>query len=283
MEGPSRRASGAEVSVRRPSVQLPPLTPIVKWLLIILTTIHFTTEFIDLGSPETLDVIILWFGLNAATWFEAPLFVPLWQLATCTVLHADLGHLASNLLVLYFFGTKLESIVGSRRFLWFYVAAGLVSSMLSLAIGLMIPGLPSIGASGAVMGVVAAAAVFQPMTPVLLLFIPVPLWALAVGFAAFDLFPALAYLGGAASDGIDRFAHLGGGLLGVLAVKTGLIWRDWGKEVEQKVEARKAQALENDEQKLDELLSRVAKEGIQSLSGREREFLKRMSDRKRGG
>jgi hypothetical protein len=90
-------------------------------------------------------------------------------------------------------------------------------------------------------------------------------------------------LAGQGMPRVDHFAHIGGALFGFLAVRKNFIWVDWGGRVELALKRRRERALADDEQELDELLARVGREGIQSLSPRERDFLKRMSERKSKG
>jgi len=264
-------------------IAFPPLTPVVKFLLLVLGGVFLGQWILTLAAPEVEDGIVQVLGLNHPVWFAEPPFVPLWQLLTYGILHADFFHVLWNCLILYFFGTMVESTVGSRRFAWFIGIATVVGGIASLVfMKLLGTPVPTIGASGAVVAATIAAATFHPKSTVIFIFIPLPLWVLAVIVVARDFFPAVEVLATGRPTMVDHFAHLGGAAFGFLAVKRGFIWRDWGAEVEKKVEQRKAQSLANDEQKLDDLLDQVAKQGIQSLSDREREFLKRMSDRKRG-
>lgn len=133
------------------------------------------------------------------------------------------------------------------------------------------------------MAIVVAAATFQPYATVLLIFIPLPLWVLASAYVLFDLLPAIEELAGVAGDHIDHFAHLGGALFGFLAVKRGFVWIDWQERVQRAVAQRQERSAADDEAELDRILARVGKEGIHALDGRERAFLKRMSERKAKG
>jgi len=83
-----------------------------------------------------------------------------------------------------------------------------------------------------------------------------------------------------ASGGVAHFAHLSGALFGYVAVKRGWVWRDPVQEVEGWRERRAEAQEQSDEQRLDELLVKIKREGIHALSAREREFLKRASSRR---
>ncbi len=147
-------------------------------------------------------------------------------------------HILFNMFTLWMFGRVLENVWGGERFLFFYLACGLGAAALHLGmqyfrceellsffqvnnykaiqdnIGAISPAL---GASGAVMGVMAAFAFLFPNTELYIMFIPVPVkakWAM-LGLAAIDLFGGVTSITG---DNIAHFAHLGGALTGFLIV-----------------------------------------------------------------
>jgi membrane associated rhomboid family serine protease len=198
--------------------------------------------------------------------------------------HGSLWHLFGNCLFLYFFGTMVEGTIGSRRFAALFGLGTMVASSASLLLMSMVePNAVTVGASGGVMAIVLAAATFQPFATVLFIFVPLPLWVMAAGYVLLDLLPALEALAGVDNSRVDHFAHLGGALFGYLAVKRGFVWIDWQARVERAVEAHKERSAADDEAELDRILARVGKEGIHALDGRERAFLKRMSERKARG
>jgi membrane associated rhomboid family serine protease len=265
-------------------VGFPPLTPVVRVLLITLVASHLVLFAIGLAAPKVAAALTLFLALDHGAWFEAPLFLPLWQLVTVVLVHGGLWHLFGNCLFLYFFGTMVEGIVGPRRFAVLFGLGTVVASLLSLLLmGFVAPNAVTMGASGGVMAIVVAAATFQPFATVLFIFIPLPLWVMAAGYVLFDILPAIEALAGVARDRTDHFAHLGGALLGFLAVKRGFVWIDWQERVQRAVAERQERSAADDEAELDRILARVGKEGIHALDGRERAFLKRMSERKAKG
>jgi membrane associated rhomboid family serine protease len=262
----------------------PPLTPVVRVLLFALVGAHLVLWTIGLAAPTVGNALTLFLALDHSAWFDAPLFLPVWQLVTVALVHGGLWHLFGNCLFLYFFGTMVESIIGSKRFGFLFGLGTIAASVASLILmGLVSPNAVTVGASGGVMAIVLAAATFQPYTSVLFIFIPMPLWALAGGYVLLDLLPAIEALAGVDKSRVDHFAHLGGALFGFLAVKRGFVWIDWQKRVEQATAARRERSAADDEAELDRILERVGKEGIQALDSRERAFLKRMSERKAKG
>ncbi|MDG1498380.1 MAG: rhomboid family intramembrane serine protease [Planctomycetota bacterium] len=208
-------------------------------------------------------------------WLGAP-FLPIWQLVTYGFLHAGIGHVFFNCLMLYFFGGMLERAIGGRRFIVFYagamIAGGLLHSVLGQFQGL---NAPVIGASGAIMGCITAAAMLFPNSQVHLFgVIPIPLWVLAAGMVAVDLL-SMADMGGSVAHDV----HLAGALVGFLYIKQGWYRTDVLTKVEQHRQVKVAQNKAADNAKLDALLARISKEGMSSLTDGEKQFLNRMSKR----
>jgi membrane associated rhomboid family serine protease len=125
-----------------------------------------------------------------------------WTLVTYMFLHGSLTHIGFNMLALFFFGPRVESVLGSKRFATLYFISGLSGALLSFPVGA-----PIIGASAGVFGVTLAFAYFWPDTPILIWGVfPVPAKILVIltGLMAF-------WSGfGGLSRGIAHFAHLGG-------------------------------------------------------------------------
>ena len=112
-----------------------------------------------LAGPRSPESSILW-GAGAArlAWRGEP-----WRLLSCTLLHANLLHLAMNMVALFGLGRLCESVYGGKRFLWLYLLSGLSGSILSQSVGLWLHPHSStftVGASGAVFGLMGAGVVF---------------------------------------------------------------------------------------------------------------------------
>ena len=259
-------------------IALPALTPMVKRLMIGLGAVWVVQMLLPSGLSQGLLSL---FGLDPTDWFAFPLFLPVWQLVTYGALHASaFGHILWNVLYLYFFGTMLEGLIGSRRFLSVFLGGVLVGGLGSL-IWKLFAGSAAItmGASGGCLCVMCVMAVLQPRTPVILLFIPVPLAWLAGGLVAIDALAALRQIAGEAGSGTDHFAHLAGAGFGFFAARLGWIWVDPKAKLDAALEARRADSEQADQQRLDDLLRRIHEQGIGSLTDREREFLKKVSKR----
>ena len=260
---------------------VPALTPMVKRLLVI-TSLAFALQYlVSFGEAGELWVNA-YLGLAPLSWAQLFPIVPFWQLLTYGFLHDthSLGHIAYNLLILYFFGTMLEGIVGSRRFLVVYLSAMLSGAVLHMLFGLFFGETkPAIGASGAVLGVMIATAVLQPNAQVILLFVPVKLKWLAIGLVTLDVYGLVEGWRTGESPYVAHFVHIGGAAYGFLAARRGWIWRDPIRALQTKRAVAQEQRRSQDEGRMDDLLARIHKEGLNTLSRREKDFLKRMSRR----
>lgn len=142
-----------------------------------------------------------------------------WTLLTSVFSHIWFLHIFINMFVLNSFGSLLEQVLGSGRFLLFYLTAGVVSSLMhSLVSSFLLgrPDMPALGASGAIAGLVLVFALVFPDEKILLFgIIPLPaLWG-ALAFVALDLWGLAAQANGGGLP-IGHGAHLGGALTGVI-------------------------------------------------------------------
>ncbi len=262
---------------------MPPLTPVTKKLMILNVGIFLVSWLLSLAAPGFYRGLEGFFWLSPAQWADWFPLLPVWQLVTHGFMHSaqDPSHVLWNMVQLYFFGTMLEGMIGSRRFLITYMlcmfAGGLLHVFVELATGA--PN-PALGASGAALGIVVAAATMRPRSSVLLIFIPVMLWVLAAGIVALNFINAVSELVNQTSSGVAYWVHLGGAAYGFLCVRMGWIQIDWIE----RWTAKRAVAVENtrreDDLQMDRLLEKIHKEGMANLTRAERAFLKRSSQRK---
>jgi len=257
-----------------------PVTRKILWITSIVGVLGFL-----LGDASGVRRIYEVLSLFPHLWGEWFPFLPVWQLGTYGLLHdtRDVTHLLFNMLAVYSFGSLFEGVVGSRRMAaWYFgsIAAGgaaqLVYAFASGRVG------PMVGASGAVMFLVVAMATLQPNMPVFFFIVQMRLKTLALILIAVDLFRVVSALKGLGGD-VAFVVHLTGSALGFVAVRQRWIWSDPVGALKARAEAREQASKEDDEKRLDALLERIHREGIGSLSARERAFLKRMSSRRGGG
>lgn len=140
-----------------------------------------------------------------------------WQPLTAMFMHGGFSHILFNMWGLYIFGGIVAPRLGGRAFLALYLSTGLLGNLLWLASAWN--GQPALlcGASGAVMGVTAAAALMAPEIPMLLLFIPFPIKLRTMAIVFFALEIVLEITGG--QSGVAHLAHIGGLIGGYVFLK----------------------------------------------------------------
>ncbi|MHA1563670.1 MAG: rhomboid family intramembrane serine protease, partial [Alphaproteobacteria bacterium] len=143
---------------------------------------------------------------------------PLLSLITHQFLHGDWPHLLFNMLFLWVFGDNIEDAVGHRRFLAFFIGCGIAGGLLQGAVN-MESVVPTIGASGAISGLLGAYVVLHPRARILVLaftFIPLRLPALLVIGTWFAQDIIWATMGGGGR--VAFWAHIGGAIAGALLI-----------------------------------------------------------------
>ena len=143
-------------------------------------------------------------------------------------LHGGWGHILGNALFFWVFGNNIEDSVGHFRFLAFYLVCGIAAAAAHIAAQPASP-LPTVGASGAISGILGAYLVLYPRVRVRMLFffiiffkvIPIPAWMVLIWWFFWQLVAALPELtnGADLSGGVAVWAHLGGFVAGVILVK----------------------------------------------------------------
>jgi membrane associated rhomboid family serine protease len=163
-------------------------------------------------------------------------------LFTSMFLHGGWLHVLGNMLFLWVFGRNVEDLIGSGRFLIFYLCCGLAAAVLQVVTN-PYSHLPTIGASGAIAGVMGAYLIKFPRARIgTLVFIVVfvttieiPAWVMLVWWFVIQLFSGLGSLGSTNySGGIAWFAHVGGFVAGMLLIRAFPVkrrqWRAWYEE-----------------------------------------------------
>lgn len=262
------------------------LTPMVKRLLIANAVVFAVTLVL------TPRFMVEWFALHPRQIVFRP-----WGAITYMFVHGNLGHLAMNMLMLFFFAPPLETRWGEREFLRFYVVCGLGGVALSYVF------LPAsiIGASAAVYGIMLAFAMNWPNTPIYVFGIFPVLAKYLVGFMVLStLLSAVGSVQGGSN--IAHFAHLGGLLACFLYLKVdwragealvglqratqkkrrlAIVPREELEEVAQGVShgrAREAAALFD---RVDAVLDKISAQGMSSLTPAELKLLDEVSKQHR--
>lgn len=139
-------------------------------------------------------------------------FMP-WQVLTYGLLHGDLVHLFFNMFALYMFGLPVERAWGARRFLIYYFVCLVGAAIIQLIVTTFTGDIyPTIGASGAVFGLLLAFGLMFPNSTIVLLIPPIPMKAkyFVIGYGLLTLFFGMT----GTMAGVAHFAHLGGMLFG---------------------------------------------------------------------
>ncbi|HEX6994491.1 MAG TPA: rhomboid family intramembrane serine protease [Gammaproteobacteria bacterium] len=216
-----------------------------------------------------------------------PAFIPErpWTIVSYAFLHADVLHLLFNMIGLFFFGPRLESVLGSGRFLGLYFTSAVVAALASVFFE---PFAPVVGASGAVFGVLVGFAKFWPRDRIYFWgVIPIEARWFIVLLAAYSILGGLTRGGG-----IAHFAHLGGLAGGWIYLKV-LEYRSPARRFRKKAAPSFPRATRSDierwrsipreslhpvnREELDRIMRKVEEHGPQSLDVREREYLERLS------
>ena len=293
------------------------LPDVVKHLLIINVLMYLATITLERFGIDMTGL----FGLH---FFKASDF-RIYQFVTYMFMHGNFAHLFFNMFALWMFGNTLENLWGSQRFLLFYLVCGLGAGLCQelvqyiqytstladytsvntgsqvIPMAAYLNRMTTVGASGAVYGLLLAFGMMFPDSRIYLYFLlPIKAKWFVIGYAVIELFSGLA--GG---DNIAHFAHLGGMLFGLILIlywkRNGLSgpnfdlkkWKGWFWRMKEKMgnkrmkytkyEEVRDEVPRNDgeynrqraekERNVDAILDKVAKNGYESLTKEEKDFL----------
>jgi len=261
-----------------------PLTPGVKKLLILNGTIFLAQQILNLFLDGRIIEVL--FGLSHEGFIQNFM---LWQPFTYMFLHAGWFHIFFNLLGLWMFAGDLENYLGEKRFLKYYLfsgfGAGLIIASMNYYVFLKY-GISSItiGASGALYAVLLGYAMLWPDREVLLYFlIPIKIKYLLLAFGLIEFFGTLSTVSGKGGN-ISHIGHIGGLIAGFFLMKKYMKiplkktknisffeklkrrkrLKNKRKEIDDRIEAKKI---------IDELLAKIARSGMSSLTVEEKNKL----------
>ncbi len=257
------------------------------------------------GYPAQM-ILNKWFALNPINlkgYSAWPFNFQVWQLITYQFMHGGFSHIFFNMFALWMFGASIEDTFGSKKFLIFYLLAGVSAGLFQLFLTPLFGGAEAvtIGASGAVFGVLIAYAMFFPDNLIFLYFlIPVKAKYL-IGFLVVIEFLAV----DSASSGVAHLAHLGGAIFGFLYImfdknsyvalknmfnKSAYYKSDKNKSIFSNPFSKTSQKSrdveeanfydinkKNDDEvsqkEIDEILDKISQSGYQNLTEREKKIL----------
>lgn len=258
----------------------------VTQLIIVINVIVFLIQLVCMGAHfRYFDEVLRLSGEGMRRGF-------VWQPLTYMFLHSGIWHILINLFILWFFGREVEYFIGPRFFTRLYFLGGLAGAALWLAFNFHSASFV-LGASGAVLAcVIAFATLFPDREITLLVFfvLPVTLKAkyMALIAIAFDVVPLLS----GAETNVAHLAHLGGAAFGYLYIKqlgygSTPAWllplQRWGRCLRprrrpQDSPPRYDSSAEFIRQEVDPILDKIAREGMHSLTRRERKILESAKD-----
>lgn len=191
------------------------MPPVIKQLLIINGIVFFISliaKNIVVGGMLLDDWIVMWFGLIPLG-FQGASFLP-WQLITYQFLHGGFMHVLFNMFFLWMFGMEIENLWGSKKFLVYYLLCGAMAGLFQLFVAPFFgPVGPTIGASGAVWGVMVAFAMFFPDRYIYVYFLlPVKAkYLIAILFV-------IEYMSVGDMSATAHLAHIGGAITGAVYI-----------------------------------------------------------------
>lgn len=246
------------------------MTKWVRFLLIANVVIFFFQQTMGGGFTES-------FAFRPALALYRP-----WTIITYMFLHGGLGHIFFNMLGLYFFGSRVEDRLGSKRFITLYFLSGITGALMSFAFAFYAG---VIGASGAIFGVMLAYAYFWPRDRIMIYgVLPVEARILVIIYAIMSISGGAGGMSGRGGN-TAHFAHLGGLVGAFLYLK----WIDHTQGAKRfraavqpkiqdasltnwkRVDPKNVHEVNRDE--LNRVLDKVGKSGLGSLTPDEKRFL----------
>jgi membrane associated rhomboid family serine protease len=261
-----------------------PLTYSVKLLIIINAAVFIIQKILNIFIPGVIENV---FGLSYTGFFQE---LKLWQPVTYMFLHGGFFHIIFNLLTLFMFGGELEQKWGSKGFLQYYLFCGLgagvfITLMNYLTFNTYGYTSNTIGASGAIYGLLLAYGMIWPNREVLLYFLfPIKIKYLVIAFGLIEFFGTISSAMGT-GGAISHIGHVGGLITGFLYIilknrkaKSGrsfggdtindFLKKERIKRKQEEIDRRiKAKEI------IDTLLEKIAREGMESLSSKEKNEL----------
>lgn len=261
--------------------------PATKWLLIINVVVFF------------LDVA----GVGRNSWGRITPYgaftientfgqMELWRLLSFQFLHGGLGHLMFNMFAIYMFGAIVEQVMGTRRYLAYYLLCGVAGALfyaLLAWIGWLGMGV-LVGASAGIFGIIVALIFIAPDMRVMLLIPPIPMKMKTLGMIMLGIGVYTVLTTGNNAGG--EAGHLGGALLGFVFMRNQwmLDWVDKlgpGQSIVRKKrvqtsyqpKVRPRTEVNLDGTEIDRILDKVSAQGLHSLTDEERETLHRVSNK----
>lgn len=261
------------------------MTPMVKKLLIINVAVFFLQLLMPnmglISSERTLHPFGAFFALIPQYVVESGY---VWQLITYQFLHGGLIHILFNMFMLWMFGVELESVWNETAFLRFYLTCGVVAGLSAVVFNYGI--VPTVGASGAIFGILGAFALYWPDRELFIWgIIPIKAKYAVLIAGGLELMLGVSRL----NTGIGHMAHLGGLVMGLSYVMLSdpqkplmkPLWDWWGKRKAHKKQRQWEQRKEEQREMIEEvnrILDKLNRMTWEELTEEEQKKIQRYSD-----
>jgi membrane associated rhomboid family serine protease len=269
--------------------------PVIKSLLIIngvVFLIQMLGQNLLIGNTTLEQYIIKYFALIPIGYGFLP-----WQLITYQFMHGGIMHIALNMFALWMFGIEIENIWGSKKFLFFYLMCGVAAGISQLIFPPLFnePLAATIGASGAIFGVLIAFGMMFPDRYIYIYFLlPVKAKYLIIGYVLLELYSI------PQGGNVAHLAHLGGALAGFIYLmyerKNNRLFGSYFKsnpkinlnmfkgsanpfkKKQEKIQDAKYYEIKDDtgevtQEQIDQILDKIGRSGYQNLSDKEKKIL----------
>ncbi|MBK6765503.1 MAG: rhomboid family intramembrane serine protease [bacterium] len=246
-------------------------TEVVKFLILANVTVFAAQEILGWHG-----FLISNFALIPEDFFHGKV----WTLFTYMFLHGGFSHILFNMLALWMFGSMLERVWGSKEFLKYYLLTGLGGGLCYALFNMHSP-VPTVGASGAIYGLLLAYAVLFPENVIYIWFvIPVKAKYFAIIFGVIEFLASFN-----PGSGVAHLAHLGGMVMGYAYLKWGKLrhsapgqrMREWKRKLDESAREREELEIENVRREVDELLDKINRVGMDGLTKEEQKRLEKAS------
>jgi len=259
----------------------------VMRLIMLNVAVFFVQILFSMGPPEGpggsfSENLTIYFGLSPALALGR---YYIWQLFTYMFLHGGFLHLFLNMYALLIFGIPVEQAWGGRRFLIYYLFTGIGAGITILTINTILGGInypiPTIGASGAVFGLLLAFGMLFPNAEILLFFIiPMKAKFLVILYGSIELYSLIA---SGAQSPVSHAGHLGGLLFGIIyflivrkhgiTFKSKIIKARLNREIDRR-QVKTARKESTEEILLENILKKIESSGPGSLTDDEYQYIK---------
>ena len=255
------------------------MPPAIKTLIIINVAV-FLLQFSPFGN------IVMYFGPLWPISSSGAYSFQIWQPVSYMFMHGGLTHILFNMFALWLFGTEIENYWGTKEFTTYYFICGVGAAMINLLTTIGSP-YPTVGASGAVFGILLAFGMMFPDRYIFLYFLfPIKAKYFVAGYAAIELLMGVNSSTMGSQSNIAHFAHLGGMVFGFAYIKfkqQGWTLSDWldktfPKEQESKgpklyKKEKEENSMQVSEAEIDAILDKISRHGYESLTEDEKQKL----------